>query len=156
MEFSEVLEQLSNWWNNNVAVANTAGLATSLITLAFVYVSAKLKKKNNEITIDVKQSTDEVEKLALEIKELKEHEAKLIENVALLTDLLYTFANGTKIDEGVKRELSKVYGKIDTDGKPKVKELVEKVKNTVGNVASDVIETIKEESNYDKLKKSLE
>lgn len=152
----DILKTLSDWWNNTVAVANTAGVTSVLIVLAYTYINTKLRKKQNAITIDVNQSSKEVSKLQEEVSQLRKQEETLTERIALLTELLFVFANSTKISETTKAQMAELYAKAK-DGKviEKVKESVVKVKEKVPKVVAEVVETVKEnkESTLDKLRK---
>lgn len=159
-----LLQTLTEWWNNNVAVANTAGITSMFIVLTYTYINTKLRKKQNAITIDVNQSSTEVNKLRNEVADLRKQEETLTERIALLTELLFVFANSTKINDTTKAQMAELYAKAK-DGKvvEKVKETVVKVKEKVPEVIQeikDVVETTKEaaqpvEDLYNKLKESV-
>lgn len=143
-----LLQTLTEWWNNNVAVANTAGITSMFIVLAYTYVNSKLRKRQNAITIDVNQSSEEVGKLRNEVSELRKQEETLTERIALLTELLFVFANSTKISDTTKAQMAELYAKAK-DGRmiEKVKEKVVKVKEKVPEVIQeikDVVEVTKE------------
>ena len=159
-----MLQEITEWWNNNVAVANTAGITSMLIVLAYTYVNTKLRRKQNAITIDVKQSTDEVGKLQVVVNEQKKDIQVLTERLAVLTELLFVFANSTKINDTTKTRLAELYAKAK-DGTviERVKETIVKVQERVPEVIEeikDVVETTKEaaqpvEDLYNKLKESV-
>lgn len=150
---NEVIQTLQSWWNNNVAFANTAGVTSTFIVFAYAYIGTKLKKKNNDITIDAKQSSDMVNQLTGKINELVTNNTDLNNKLKLLTDLVMAFANSTKITSEDKKALIDIYANIKADYKPIIKDTIENIKNTV----ADVIETVTEGTDYyEKFKKSIE
>lgn len=133
-----MLQEITEWWNNNVAVANLSGVTSLLIVLAYTYFNTRLRRKQNEITIDVKQSTDEVGKLQSVVNEQKKDIQVLTERLAVLTEFLFVFANSTKINDTTKTRLAELYAKAK-DGN-----VIEKVKETVAKVVEKTPEVIQE------------
>lgn len=157
MDWTETLNLLGKWWNNGVAFANTTGLLNTLYILALAYLHSRTKKKNQDITIDVKQSSKETERLTQKVESQNNQIHELTDAVKLLTDLVFTFANSTKIEELAKKDLAKIYGQISTKDKTKVKEIVEKVKEAAETVTEKVVETVKEKpvDIYEQIKNSI-
>ena len=141
---NETLKTLGDLWNNGVAFANTSGIMTWFTVIIYSVITYKLKKKDNVITIDVGKSNKKVDELKTEVKELKT-------TVNKLTDIIFIFANSTSIKAEAKKELAKIYSNTKTEIKAEIQETVEKVKE----IATEVIEDIKETDIYEQIKNSI-
>lgn len=160
----EILRTIQEWWQNNVSVANLSGVLNTVYILALSYFAHRYKKRSNTITIDVNQSTQEVNRLQDKVVEQNKHIEVLNERLAVLTELLFVFANSTKINDTTKAQLAELYAKAK-DGTviERVKETIVKVQERVPEVIEeikDVVETTKEaaqpvEDLYNKLKESV-
>lgn len=160
----EILRTIQEWWQNNVSVANLSGVLNTVYILALSYIAYRYKKRSNTITIDVNQSTQEVNRLQDKVVEQNKHIEVLNERLAVLTELLFVFANSTKINDTTKTRLAELYAKAK-DGTviERVKETIVKVQERVPEVIEeikDVVETTKEaaqpvEDLYNKLKESV-
>lgn len=156
-----ILNTLTEWWNTGVAFANTTGLLNTLYVIAFTYLTYRYRKKNQTITIDVSQSSKEVGKLQEEVAELRKQEETLTERIAILTELLFVFANSTKINDSTKTHMAELYAKAkDGNVIEKVKEKVVKVQEKVPEVIEeikDVVDDVVEPGKdiYQKLKESI-
>lgn len=148
---TELLETIQNWWNNNVAFANTTGTISMFSIIAFAVLNAKFKKKNHAITIDVNQSTNEVNALKNEVSGLKNELANTSNKINKLTDLLFTFANGTKIDADLKKDLAKIYANTTAESKP----ILEKAKEVIESTVEEVKEVVKETDIYEQIKSTI-
>lgn len=160
----EILRTIQEWWQSNVSLANFSGLLNTLYIFALSYIALRYKKRTNTITIDVNQSTREVNRLQDKVVEQNKHIEVLNERLAVLTELLFVFANSTKINDTTKAQLAELYAKAK-DGTviERVKETIVKVQERVPEVIEeikDVVETTKEaaqpvEDLYNKLKESV-
>lgn len=148
---TEMLKTLEDLWNNSVAFANTTGVTSMIAIFVFAYLNFKFKKKNNTISIDVNQSTKEVNDLKKEVAGLKNELGTAANNINKLTDLLFTFANSTKIEDGPKRELAKIYASTIPESKP----ILEKAKEVIETTAEEVKEAVKETDIYEQIKKTI-
>lgn len=139
----EILKYFENWYNNNVALANTAGLGSFLVGLYAVYSALKSKEDKQKIEIDVNQSSAEVAKVGNRVEEQNERIIQLENKIAGLTDILFIFANSTKISDTTKTELAKVYGKVANNETVKeVQKVVEVVKEKVPEIKQEVMEVV--------------
>ena len=134
----EILRTIQEWWQSNVSLANLSGLLNTLYIFALSYIALRYKKRTNTITIDVNQSTQEVNRLQDKVVEQNKHIEVLSERLAVLTELLFVFANSTKINDTTKAQLAELYAKAK-DGN-----VIEKVKETVTKVVEKTPEVIQE------------
>lgn len=137
----EILRTIQEWWQNNVSVANLSGVLNTVYILALSYIAYRYKKRSNTITIDVNQSTQEVNRLQDKVVEQNNQIEVLNERLAALTELLFVFANSTKINDTTKAQLAELYAKAK-DGK-----VIEKIKETVVKVVEKTPEAIREVKN---------
>lgn len=137
----EILRTIQEWWQNNVSVANLSGVLNTVYILALSYFAYRYKKRSNTITIDVNQSTQEVNRLQDKVVEQNNQIEVLNERLAVLTELLFVFANSTKINDTTKAQLAELYAKAK-DGK-----VIEKIKETVVKVVEKTPEAIREVKN---------
>lgn len=164
MDFSAILEQIQNWFNTNVTVANLSGIINTLIIFGLAYINNKIRKKSYGLTVDVDQSSKKADRLENRINSQSTEIHELTETIDLLTQMVFRFINGTKVTGDVKEEVSKIYGKAsDLLGNKKAKKEAEKAEEEAKVIKAEEIK-IKEQdlaeekeiSAYQKLKNSIE
>ena len=116
-----------DWYNNNVAFANTSGVVTMISALTAMWMANKRKKQNQAITIDVTSATGDVKVLADKVSILEQGVESLCQNLVNLNDMILLFATGTNIADGTKKEIINLYSNT---------------KNNVANLKKDVKEII--------------
>jgi prophage DNA circulation protein len=161
---STILKTIMDWYNNNVAFANTSGLVTMVSALAAMWLANKRKKQNQAITIDVTSATGDVKMLADKVSTLETGVDSLSKNLVNLNDIILLFATGTNIADGTKKEIINLYANMKNNVanlKKDVKEIItttsEEAKTLVIESEIAAKEVIKEaESIMDRYRKELE
>lgn len=147
----DTLTAVTKWYNNNVAIANTTGIMAFVTAFGLSFVNSKLRQKEQTINVEVGSNNEKVEKLANNIINLDGRMCATDEKIEKLIDLLYTFADGTKIEPYVKKDLAKIYASPVSKSKP----ILEKAKEVIETTVEEVKEVVKETNVYEQIKNSI-
>lgn len=145
---NEVLNQAQDWYNNNVAIANSSGLVSMMLTIVYMKLSSMHKKKAQAITIDVNSATTDVKALTTKVDQLSDNQVKNNQALQNVNRMILAFSLSTNIDSQTKKEIIDLYNDIKNnaieltkESKQLIESTVEKAKEIVEEVIENVAET---------------
>lgn len=113
-DLTAMLEQVQSWYNSNVAIANTGGIFSAVITIALSYFLSKAKQDETATKIVVSSNTEQVESLNSSVNQIATNLNQINLNEQLLADMLVTFARNTKISQSSIDRIIDLYSNVHT------------------------------------------
>lgn len=113
-DIAGILEQVQGWYNSNVAIANTGGIFSAVVTIALSYFLSKAKETETATKIVVSSNTESVENLNQSVYQIATNLNQINQNEQLLADMLVTFARNTKISQASIDRIIDLYSNIHT------------------------------------------
>lgn len=146
---SEILKEVTEWYNNNVAIANSSGLITMIVAFFYMYLSNKSKKKEKAIKIDVSTASNDVKQLTSSINQLVDNQVKNNRALQRINEMVFTFSQATSITPDYKQKLLTLYTEVKNDvidlskeAKQVIEETVEKAKETIEETKEEIKEVV--------------